>query len=219
MKILAISDVPSKALWDYGTREHLQGIDLILSCGDLPKKYLEYLTNFTTVPILYVHGNHDGSYRGDEPGGCICVDDQVFVWNGLRIMGLGGCFRYNQEDTYQYTEAAMRRRARKLWLQAHKVGGIDILLTHAPASGLNDGTDRAHKGFVCFNGLLDEYQPAWFVHGHVHLNYNANLPRVCTHGQTTVINATERYTFEIPDPDPVARKHFFWNDPAFPTKN
>ena len=47
MKILAISDVPSKALWDYNTREKLEGIDLILSCGDLPKKYLEYLTNFT----------------------------------------------------------------------------------------------------------------------------------------------------------------------------
>ena len=200
MKILAISDVPSKALWDYGTREHLQGIDLILSCGDLPKKYLEYLTNFTTVPILYVHGNHDGSYRGDEPGGCICVDDQVFVWNGLRIMGLGGCFRYNQEDTYQYTEAAMRRRARKLWLQAHKVGGIDILLTHAPASGLNDGTDKAHKGFQVFNDLMDQYQPKWFIHGHMHLNYGANLPRVCTRGGTTVINATERYEFEIPDP-------------------
>ena len=57
MKILAISDVPSKALWDYGTREHLEGIDLILSCGDLPQKYLEYLTNFTAAPILYVHGN------------------------------------------------------------------------------------------------------------------------------------------------------------------
>ena len=145
MKILAISDVPSKALWDYNTREKLEGIDLILSCGDLPKKYLEYLTNFTAVPILYVHGNHDGSYRGDEPGGCICVDDQVFVWKGLRIMGLGGCFRYNQEDTYQYTEAAMRHRARKLWLQAHKVGGIDILLTHAPASGLNDGNNGASR--------------------------------------------------------------------------
>lgn len=102
MKILAISDVPSKALWDYNTREKLEGIDLILSCGDLPKKYLEYLTNFTAVPILYVHGNHDGSYENAEPGGCTCVDDQVFVWNGLRIMGLGGCFRYNQEDTYQY---------------------------------------------------------------------------------------------------------------------
>ena len=93
------------------------------------------------------------------------------------------------------------------------------MLTHSPAAGLNDGDDRAHKGFACFNDLLEEYQPKWFVHGHVHLSYNANLPRVCTHGQTTVINATERYTFEIPDPDPVARKRFFWNDPAFPTKN
>ena len=96
---------------------------------------------------------------------------------------------------------------------------FDLLLTHSPAAGLNDGDDRAHKGFACFNDLLEEYQPKWFVHGHVHLNYDANLPRVCTHGQTTVINATERYTFEIPDPDPVVRKRFFWNDPAFPTKN
>ena len=136
VKILAISDVPSKALWDYDTRARLEGIDLILSCGDLPKKYLEYLTNFTAAPILYVHGNHDGSYQTEgEPGGCICVDDQVYTWKGLRIMGLGGCQRYNKEDTYQYTEKAMRRRAHKLEHQAHKKGGIDLLLTHAPAKG------------------------------------------------------------------------------------
>lgn len=67
VKILAISDVPSKALWDYDTRARLEGIDLILSCGDLPKKYLEYLTNFTAAPILYVHGNHDGSLKSN-PG-------------------------------------------------------------------------------------------------------------------------------------------------------
>ena len=190
MKILAISDVPSKLLWDESVRKRLEGIDLILSCGDLPKKYLEYLTNFTTVPILYVHGNHDGSYKESEPGGCICVDDAVYVWKGLRIMGLGGCNRYNRDDTFQYTEAEMRRRARKLWLAARRAGGIDILLTHAPASGLNDGTDKAHKGFQVFNDLMDLYQPKWFIHGHMHLNYGANLPRVCTRGGTTVINAT-----------------------------
>ena len=162
VKILAISDVPSKALWDYDTRARLEGIDLILSCGDLPKKYLEYLTNFTAAPILYVHGNHDGSYQTQgEPGGCICVDDQVYTWKGLRIMGLGGCQRYNKEDTYQYTEKAMRRRVHKLKHQAHKRGGIDLLLTHAPAKGLNDGDDCAHRGFECFNEILDEYQPKW----------------------------------------------------------
>ena len=121
MKILAISDVPSKALWT--TYPRTSGRHrLILSCGDLPQKYLEYLTNFTAAPILYVHGNHDGSYRENEPGGCICVDDSVYVWKGLRIMGLGGSIRYNnREDSFQYTEREMRRRVRKLWRKAHHV--------------------------------------------------------------------------------------------------
>ena len=57
---------------------------------------------------------------------------------------------------------------------------------------------------------MDEYEPQWFVHGHVHLNYDAKLPRVCVRGGTTVINATERYVFEIPDPDPEIRNHPFW---------
>jgi len=209
VKILAISDIPSKALWDYCSRERLEGIDLILSCGDLPKRYLEHLTNFTAAPILYVHGNHDGCYKNGEPEGCICIDDSVYVYNGLRIMGLGGCMRYNNEDTYQYSERAMRRRILRLWLPARRAGGIDLLLTHAPAKGLNDSSDNAHKGFECFNDLLDNYKPKWFVHGHVHLNYSPDLPRVCTRGETTVINATERYVFEIPDAalQPARKKH------------
>lgn len=207
MKILAISDIPSKALWDYCSRERLEGIDLILSCGDLPKRYLEHLTNFTAAPILYVHGNHDGSYQDAEPGGCTCIDDDVYVWRGLRIMGLGGCLRYNREDTYQYTEGAMQRRAARLWLKAHRAGGIDLLLTHAPACGLNDGSDPAHRGFQCFNRILDEYRPRWFIHGHIHLSYDVSLPRVCQRGETTVINATERYIFEIPDPEPSSKPH------------
>ena len=104
----------------------------------------------------------------------------------------------------------MRRRVHKLEHQAHKRGGIDLLLTHAPAKGLNDGDDCAHRGFECFNEILDEYQPKWFIHGHVHLNYDAKLPRVCTRGNTTVINATERYVFEIPDPDPAEERKTLW---------
>ena len=157
-------------------------------------------------------GNHDGSYRTQgEPGGCTCVDDEVYVWKGLRIMGLGGSIKYNMRpDSYQYTEKEMSGRVRKLRRKAHKAGGIDLLLTHSPAAGLNDNTDHAHKGFECFNALLDEFEPQWFVHGHVHLNYDAKLPRVCTRGKTMVINATERYVFEIPDPAPAAPPRHFW---------
>ena len=222
VKILAISDVPSELLWDESARRRLEGIDLILSCGDLPKKYLEYLTNFTAAPILYVHGNHDGSYKGAEPGGCICVDDAVYVWKGLRIMGLGGCSRYNKEDTFQYTEGEMRRRARRLWLAARRAGGVDILLTHAPASGLNDGTDRAHKGFQVFNDLMDLRDQILEValdrafpvdplptDEHAHLLVHPMPDLVCTRGGTTVINATERYEFEIPDPVQIPKRKLF----------
>ena len=211
MKILAISDVASKALWSSQCRERLDGVDLILSCGDLPRAYLEYLTNFTAAPILYVHGNHDNDYAQHEPGGCICVDDGVYNWKGLRIMGLGGSIRYNRESPYQYTERAMRRRIARLRPKVRRMGGIDVLLSHAPARGLNDGDDLPHQGFACFNNLLDELKPRWFVHGHIHLYYNYKLPRVCQRGETTVINATERHLFEVPDPEPLdTRKVFFF---------
>ena len=199
MKILALSDEPCKALWNYDTRQRLAGIDLILSCGDLPSEYLEYLTNFTAAPILYVHGNHDGFSGGEEPGGCLCVEDRLYTYRGLRIVGLGGCLRYNTQPTHQYTEQEMRRRTKRLRFALWRSGGFDLLLTPAPARGLNDKEDPAHQGFDCFNTLLDRYAPRWFVHGHVHLQYDASLPRVCSRGGTTVINASERYVFDIPD--------------------
>ena len=62
MKILAISDEESKYLWDYFEKEKLKGIDLIISCGDLEAEYLSFLTTMTSIPVLYVHGNHDERY-------------------------------------------------------------------------------------------------------------------------------------------------------------
>ncbi|HVH54112.1 MAG TPA: metallophosphoesterase, partial [Actinomycetota bacterium] len=37
--------------------------DLVLSAGDLPFDYLEYLVTVLNVPLLYVPGNHDPSLR------------------------------------------------------------------------------------------------------------------------------------------------------------
>ena len=104
MKILAVADEECKALWDYFTPDKLEGVELIIACGDLSRHYLEYLATMAPVPLLYVHGNHDESYDTRPPQGVICLDDDVYVHNGLRIAGLGGSCRY-RTGAWQFTNA------------------------------------------------------------------------------------------------------------------
>jgi len=79
MKILVLADVESKYLWDFYEKSKLEGIDLIISCGDLKANYLSFLATFTSAPVLYVHGNHDTKYETHPPEGCICIDDDIYV--------------------------------------------------------------------------------------------------------------------------------------------
>ena len=120
------------------------------------------------------------------------------VYNGVRILGLGGCYRY-RPGPHQYTEDQMRRRIRKLRLQLWLYRGVDIVVTHAAPAGLGDAEDTAHWGFACLRKLLDKYHPQYLVHGHVHMTYGHDIPRVMEYNGTKVINAYGRYAFEIPD--------------------
>lgn len=195
MRILVLADEESEYLWDYFEKEKLDGIDLILSCGDLKPQYLSFLASFAKVPILYVHGNHDDCYAMTPPDGCICIEDKIYVYKGVRIMGLGGSIRY-KNGINQYTQREMNRRVHKMWLKLKMNKGVDILLAHSPAHGLNDGPDNVHQGFDAFNEILDDYKPKFFIHGHVHKTYQAHFAREQKYGDTTVINGYERYIIE-----------------------
>lgn len=200
MKILLLADEESKYYWDFFEKRKLDGIDLIISCGDLAPQYLSFLATFTKAPVLYVKGNHDYCYEDTPPEGCICIDDDIYNFNGLRIMGLGGCMSYNY-GPLQYTEKEMKRRVRKLWFKLWRNKGIDVLVTHAPAYHINDGKDLPHSGFRTFLELLDKYKPALFAHGHVHINYGRDFKRECIYEQTRVVNAYEKYIIEIDLPE------------------
>ena len=195
MKILAIADEESSYLWDYFEKSKLEGIDLIISCGDLEPTYLSFLATFTSAPVIYVHGNHDEKYEKVSPDGCICIEDQIYVYKGVRILGLGGSMRYRPGE-HQYTEWQMKKRVWKLKLQLFWRGGFDILVTHAPAYGINDGEDLPHRGFKIFRTLLEKYQPKYFLHGHVHMKYGRKHKRYDTFKNTQIINAFERCVFE-----------------------
>ena len=196
MKILALSDAKSPALWDYFQPERLKGIDVIVSCGDLDPCYLSFLATFFSGPVLYVHGNHDACYQTTPPEGCICIEDQVYVYQGVRFLGLGGSMRY-KPGPHQYTETQMRLRALRLWFRLKWNRGFDVLVTHAPAYGLGDGKSLTHTGFRIFRTLMEKYQPAFFIHGHIHLSYDPTARRVSRYGSTTIINAYEKYEFDL----------------------
>ena len=198
MKILTVSDEECPALWEYYVPGRLSGCDLILSCGDLKPGYLSFLVTMARCPVLYVHGNHDGRYSANPPEGCDCIDGSLVEYNGLRILGLGGCRKY-RPGPHQYTDTEMRRRIGKLRLALRRSGGVDIVVTHAPPRGLGDGEDPAHWGFESLVELLDKYHPRYLVHGHVHMRYGGSNPRVLEYGDTTLVNACERYELELPD--------------------
>ena len=205
MKILAVSDEECAALWDYYTPGKLSEYDLILSCGDLKASYLSFLVTMARCPVLYVHGNHDESYDRKPPEGCDCIDDNMVIYNGVRILGLGGCPWY-RPGKFQYSEREMRRRIRRLRFLLWRHKGVDIVVTHAPPKGIGDMDDMAHQGFDALLELLDKYHPQYLLHGHVHLRYVADRVRERTYGSTTVINVCERYVLELPD-RPVAEKN------------
>ncbi len=205
MKILAVSDEECPAFWDYYVPGKLKEYDLILSCGDLKADYLSFLVTMSRCPLLYVHGNHDASYAHYPPEGCDCIDDQLVTYNGVRILGLGGCLRYHP-GAHQYTEREMRRRIQKLRYRLWRAGGVDIVVTHAPPKGLGDSDDPAHWGFEALRELLDKYHPQYLIHGHVHLRYGLGIQREHEYTGVKIVNAYERQVLELPNRDVPPKK-------------
>src|SRR5256712_5093006 len=105
-RILAIADEVDEGL--YGDKLLNFKPDIVLSCGDLPPDYLEYIVSRLNVPLLYVPGNHDPDFRpvaetwsplraeplGKGPQGRVNVDGRVEEAAALRIAALGGSMRY-----------------------------------------------------------------------------------------------------------------------------
>lgn len=198
MRILCISDVEERWLYDHWDRERMAGVDLIISCGDLSATYLEHVVTLANVPLAYVWGNHDTAYEAHAPEGCVSIDGHLRDFHGLRIMGLGGSIRYN-DQVHGYTEAEMRRRCARMALLAQATGGVDLVVTHAPARGYGDLDDLPHRGFETLGALVERVRPRYLVHGHVHMEYG-RIERVREHPcGTTIINACGSYELEIPD--------------------
>ena len=202
MKILAISDTVEPVLYGQNLARYSSGVEAVVSCGDLPFEYLEYIVTFSGAPLYYVRGNHDPE-APKAPEGCIPIDGRVVDVGGVVLAGLSGSPWYSGGPN-QYAERAMRRRGRALSarIALARMRGRrppDVFVTHSPPLGLGDREDVAHTGFETFVGLIDRHAPPLWLHGHVHLyGPEARERRETRRGTTRVVNVYGHRLLDIP---------------------
>jgi len=167
IRILAVSDMESKFIWEHFDPEVFRGVNLMISCGDLKASYLSYLVTMIPAPLFYVHGNHDNDYERKPPLGCQCVDGTVVEYKGLRIAGLGGCLGTDPTNPQQFSEAQMLKRVKRLQSDMKRDKSLDIFISHAPAQGIGDG-HGFHEGFESFRLIHEQNRPSLHLFGHLH---------------------------------------------------
>ena len=117
MKILCVSDTTDTLIYSSVAPDLYRDVDFVISAGDLPLRYYDYIQTMLRKDVWYVYGNHNleefgrmmrrssgldvylpSSPHGSMPlfGGCFvdgkCVYDKQ---HDLIIMGLGGSMLYN----------------------------------------------------------------------------------------------------------------------------
>ncbi len=201
VKILCISDHVESMLHGPTLSSYAGGVEAVISCGDLPFDYLEYIITFLGVPVFYVLGNHDpGPDSKEHPGGCTPLDGRIVDAGGVVLAGLSGSRLYSGGPN-QYTERQMRRRARAISARIRYNGlrgrpSPGVFVTHAPPFGLGDREDPAHIGFESFLGLIDRHNPSLWLHGHIHL-YGADPQRVTYRSRTEIMNVFGHRILEV----------------------
>ena len=212
MRILAIADEVDQRIYGPVLRQRFSDVSLVISCGDLPIYYLEYVVSVLDVPLLYVRGNHAHSQVASsgevktEPEGCENIHGHVVQAKGLLIAGLEGSMRYT-DGPYQYSEREMQiqalRLVPRLMLNKWRHGRyLDILVTHAAPLGIQDADDVCHRGFRAFVQLMDRFRPRYLLHGHIHA-YTPSVITETRYRDTDVLNAFRYRVLEIEETTPL----------------
>ncbi|WP_461255801.1 metallophosphoesterase [Treponema sp. R80B11-R83G3] len=218
MKILCISDQIDPQIYSPRIKERFGDVDLILSAGDLPLDYLDFIISSLNKPLFFVFGNHHTEelrhYKKPwnilmlqevrEYLGCgaIYLGSKVKKEGNFIVAGFGGSMRYNNGPN-QFTNFEMNIEILKIipklfWNRIVHGRFLDVLLTHAPPKGVHDKNDKCHLGFKSFLWFMKVFKPKYLVHGHIHL-YDLNDIRSTKWNDTTVINAYSHYVIDLGD--------------------
>src|SRR5215211_6206343 len=210
IKALAVSDQIDPRIHSSTLRERMPDVSIVLGCGDLPARYLEFLADALNKPVYFVLGNHlvELTRKGEEgrsyqPMGAVDIGGRVVRddHTGLILAGIPGSPRYTDGEEQQYTESQinwmlLKMIPRLLWNRLRHGRAVDLLITHAPPRDVNDRQDPPHRGFKALRRFLRYVHPAYQLHGHIHL-YDRNEANEVDFEQSRVINVYPYKVLEL----------------------
>jgi Icc-related predicted phosphoesterase len=168
MRILAIAD-------DDSLIGHLEPakIDVLLSLGDLWDATIAKAQSLYQPTVTFaVKGNHDGAGLFQDSVSPLHL--RVETLGDMVFGGFNGSWRYNPRGHHlfdQHEVVAMLREFPR----------VDVFVAHNSPAGIHERDDDVHRGFEAFRDYIDRMQPAYFIHGHQHVN------QVTRRGETTVV--------------------------------
>ncbi len=199
VKLLCVSDTVMPQMESAANlRRRYSDVDCIISCGDLPPVYLEFMVSVLNIPLYYVRGNHDEVYESKPPGGDN-LHKHLTTFKGLNLAGLEGSMKYN-DGLIQYNEMEMHGMVvgmgPQILLNRALGKRIDLFITHSPPRGIHDAEDLPHTGFKALLRFLEWYKPRYMLHGHVH-TYDRRKETRTQYQDTCIINVNPVTVLEI----------------------
>jgi uncharacterized protein len=197
LTVLSISDRVVELIYSPHIRERFNRADLVISCGDLPYYYVEFVVSALNVPVYFVRGNHakilevSDSGNRSGPQGANDLHARHYRQGNVLLAGVEGSIRYKR-GPFQYTQSQMWwnvfRLVPGLLANNARYGRyLDFFVTHAPPWGIHDKPDWPHQGVRSFLWLIKVFKPQFHFHGHIHL-YGPNPLFETQYARTRIIN-------------------------------
>ncbi len=177
MRILAIAD-------DDSLVGHLDPgpIDLLVSLGDLwDATILKARSRYSPAAAFAVRGNHDGA--GPMPDSVISLHLSIQSFHGVSFGGFAGSWRYKPRGHHLFDQHEVTDLVRDF-------PRVDVFVAHNSPAGVHERDSETHQGFDAFLAYIDRARPAYFIHGHQHLN------GITRRGETTIIGVFGEVLFD-----------------------
>ncbi len=221
-KLLCISDQINPLIYSKNLKEKYGDIDLVISAGDLPMEYLDFIQSSLERPVLFVFGGHslkalthyhpemsdkktdastkfkkNNKFKSEKAD---YIGFKARKIGELLIAGISGT-KKQKDGKNEFSETQMRKKlfmlSFRLILNKLKYGRcLDILVSHTPPV-INDETpDFEKKGYKCFALFLKIFKPKYMLHGSIHLHTDSKS-RFFDFNKTRIINVYDKYILEV----------------------